>query len=664
MTKKILSCLLFLFTFSVFCQDKFSDQFGNFDQSQLSQTIFPIDSSAEAITIYEKMTSEFIFNNYTNGGWMISSTIHVRKKILKKSAFDQGIINIQYYFGNAGAQEVIRNIKGATFNESGKTELAKSSIFNEKLEDKYYQTKLTFPNVKEGSIIEYQYTIDTPLSVSDKPKTWYFQGRNPALWSEIEVTIPSYFYYKIVQTGYLPLDINEQKTVDVHHGFPVPVTNSYSNIKTDGTRHRFVVKNAPAFEDEPFITTPKDYISKIGFELSQVSIPGDYTRNYSLTWADIDKTLLESDSWGRKIKKNNYLDDLVEELKKVADKKERLQKAYDYMTKTFKWNEETGLWMRSDLKKVFENKTGSASELNGIMVSLLRELKLDANPFILSTRSNGMINFSFPQIDNFNYTIAHAVIDSDTLFIDVTDPFLKLGSLPQRCINDIGRLIKPNEGELIEIKPKEKYIEYETFNLKFDKDLSKIIGHYSGAANGYLGHDMREVYKTVGAETFKKKTSEGYDDLKISNLKIENAEDLDNAFTSSFDFTKESDEANPDKIYFDPMMFGKVEKNPFHKTKRDFPVNFGHATSQIILGNFEIPEGYEVEELPKNVAVVLPDNGGKFSFLSTKSDKTIQYQSKLVLNKWIYDSLEYFDLSELYNRIVQKHAEQIVLKKK
>jgi hypothetical protein len=662
MSKIFLVFALLFISITSFSQTDHAEKFGNFEPSQLTQTVFPIDSSAEAITLFEKMTSNFVYNDYANGGWAIQSKMHIRIKILKKSAFDEGVVKISYYTGVGGKSEFISQIKGATFNEDGKSELKKTSIFNEKLEKEFSQTKLTFPNVKEGSIIEYEYVLETPLSVDNEPKTWYFQGKNPVLWSEVEVTTPSYFYYKILFTGFLPLEISEQNTVNVSHGYPERTT-SFSDTRS-GTRYRFAVKNAPSFENEAYITTARDYISKIGFELSQVSFPGDYTRTFSVGWADIDKTLIESDNWGRKLKKNNYLDQLTESIATITEPKERLQKAYDYMIKNFKWNEESRLWPETDLKKVFDNKTGNSTELNGIMLALTRSLKIEANPVILSTRSHGRLDFNFPQLDNFNYTIVQAVVDKDTLFIDVTDPFLPMGSLPQRCINEYGRVIKSaTEGEIIPIKPVEKYYEYENFNISYNKDLTKIIGKYTGSGSGYLGHDLREAYKSVGDETFKKKIKEQYSELEISNLMFENIENVSTHFSTIFDFAKENGDAEPEKIYIDPFIFGKVEKNPFSKTNRIFPVNFGHLTNQIIMVNIDIPTGYDLEEMPKNISILMPENAGKFTFMCMKGDKKIQVQSKLQLNKSIYIADDYEYLSQIYKMIVQKHAEQIVLKK-
>jgi Domain of Unknown Function with PDB structure (DUF3857)/Transglutaminase-like superfamily len=659
----ITTTAIFIFTKS-FSQEKMSEKFGNFDKNLITQKIFSIDSSAESITLYEKYRAEFTYNE-NMGGFVIINYFHFRKKILKTSALDQAVIIIPYYWGSGQNREMVDGIKGATYNSEGKSDLDKKSIFEEVVTSEKRQKKITLPNVKEGSIIEYQYTIQTPLTVDNDPRTWTFQGKNPTLWSEMEVTIPDIFHYKLDHSGYLGLDISQREPANISFNFSTGNNSQSVNGKTDETavRHRYVVKNAPAFINEPFITDPIDYVSKISFDLSSINMVS-YSKTFSNTWQDIDKTLTESKNWGEKLKKNNYLKELVAEMNKITEPKERLKKAYNYMIQNYKWDEYSGVWIGEEPKKVFDKKTGSASELNCIMIALLRELKFETDPVVLSTRSHGRLNTMNPQLENLNYTIARTIVGSDTLLIDVTDPFIPMGSLPQHCINEVGRVIKAEgESEFIEIKPIEKYAEYENFYFKYDKDFKKVLGRYSNSSSGYAGHDSRVEIKKAGDESYKKDLKASFKELTISNIKLENETDPDKILITSFDYEKENDGDNTDRLYIDPFLFGKMEKNPFTKAKREFPINFGHATNQISVSNIEIPEGYEIEEMPKNGTVALPDNGGRFSYLSLITGNKIQIQSKIQLNKPIYMADEYEYLSELYNRIIQKHAEQIVLKK-
>ncbi len=635
--------------------------FGGITVEDLARKVFEADSSAEAVVLFEKGVVNFGYVNVSNMGFYIETEIHVRKKILKSGAFGLGSLSIPYYVGGMGKEEQLLDITAATYNlENGKVEKSEvnsKSIFTEKNQGAFYRKKVTFPNVREGSIIEYKYRIRTPLNLRDKPKTWYFQSDLPVQWSELIVTIPSFFYYQIIMGGYYPVHLNEQKNTQVDMG--------YSALNTHGVRYRIVLKDLPAFKDEAFVTTPEDYLSKVDFELSQVALPNQSLKNYSITWEDLDKTLLSSESWGNRIRRGSYLKEPVETLKKIPDMKERLAQAYDFMVKRYKWNGKTGVWVTEELKKVYENKTGSASELNMSMLVLLRELDFLVDPVILSTRDNGRVNPSFPLLDRFNYTILAVYLENERILIDITDEFLKPGSLPHRCLNHLARIVRPDgAGEIIEIADKDKYKELESFTVRVDPRNGKFTGTYSNIGAGYYGHSLRSSYIGDGEEKFRKDIEGAYKKYGISNLKFDSFEDKTKNTSMSFDFEMEDEGISADILYIDPLLFGKIEKNPFLKSEREYPVDFGHLTEQTVMGNYIIPEGFEVEELPKNLALALPDGGGRFSYFCSESEGKIQMVSKLMINKAVFTAESYHELKDFYHRIVQKHGEQVILKKK
>ncbi|MDZ7648761.1 MAG: hypothetical protein U5K54_17145 [Cytophagales bacterium] len=79
-------------------------------------------------------------------------------------------------------------------------------------------------------------------------------------------------------------------------------TFSQDRIDFQETRFRWVGDDIPAFKPEPFITTYRDYISKINFELAYTSYPNQPIKTYmgSLSWADINKQDAESADFGER----------------------------------------------------------------------------------------------------------------------------------------------------------------------------------------------------------------------------------------------------------------------------------------------------------------------------------------------------------------------------
>ncbi|MFB0947506.1 MAG: hypothetical protein QMB24_15385 [Spirosomataceae bacterium] len=82
------------------------------------------------------------------------------------------------------------------------------------------------------------------------------------------------------------------------------------------------------------------------------------------------------------------------------------------------------------------------------------------------------------------------------------------------------------------------------------------------------------------------------------------------------------------------------------------------------MGEFEIPEGYVIDEQPEPAMIALPNKGRRFIYNISVSGNIIKVMSQVRLTKPLYYAEEYPYLKEFYSQVVQKHAEQIVLKEK
>lgn len=657
--KAVIVILLTLFTFSTKAQ-KPNVKFGSVTVDELKKSKYEIDSTADAVVLFEKCEVDFRYDE--TYGFYLESTVHIRKKILKASALSSGTIAIQTYRNTYESSQIIERIKGATYwLENGgvnKLELTKKDYFEEKMKDKYFQTKISFPKIKEGSIIEYSYTITSPLVVSNKPDTWYFQGSTPALWSEYVITIPSHFYYQVNLGGYLELAMNEQEKVSVNFG--------HTKLNTSGIKYNFAVKDAPAFKEEAFVGSKINYISKVDFELSSVSLPEQNTVKKSMTWPDINRYLLDSEYFGVRLRKSNYLKDLKEKFSVFTDKKERLEKVYYYLNRQFTNSDEYNSIYCEDLKKVWENKKGSSSEQNLLFTALLRELDFKANPVILSTRDHGKINEVFPLLDRFNYLVCRVELDGKFIHLDISDKSLKLGMLPFECLNGQGFEINSFSGQFVDLSPTEKQRINETVDAKIDFTKNKIIGKIEQNHLGYAGYSNRSDFVDKGLEKMKEDFKKEYADLNLSNLSFSNLEDQEKTNLIAFNFESNEEVTNEDMLYINPIFSNKVTENPFKQPERLYPVDFGYSTENVYILKLEVPKDYIVESLPKSTNTVLTDKSAQFIYSCSYDAVTnkINLISRLVIKNPIYFAEQYLELKELYNRIVQKHDEQIVLKKK
>ena len=121
-------------------------------------------------------STEIIGN--TKGSFSLLFNNYRRAHILNKNGYNIGDVQISLYT-NGESEEELENLKAVTYNlENGKvvqTKLEiKSAVFKDKVSKNLVVKKFTFPNIKAGSIIEYEYKIKSDFIFNLQP--WDFQG--------------------------------------------------------------------------------------------------------------------------------------------------------------------------------------------------------------------------------------------------------------------------------------------------------------------------------------------------------------------------------------------------------------------------------------------------------------------------------------------------------
>jgi Domain of Unknown Function with PDB structure (DUF3857) len=666
-----------IFSLSLFAQDA-PIKFGKIDIADLQMKSYPKDTSAEAVVLGDVGRAYFEYSQ--NNGFQVVYERHRRVKILKKSGYNWATIKVGLYVTkNNNGKEELYDLKGVTYNlENGqivKDKLEKESIFTDKADDNHTVKRFAFSKVKEGSIIEYSYKIRSDFYYNFRD--WTFQSAIPVAWSEFSVAVPEYFTYRQIQQGYERMIINEAKNGQVSYLLHIPgaFSDASNTIRSAATSEsvsintkefRWAMKDLPAIREEPFMTTIDDYVSKIEFELSSSQFPGSNYKSYSESWESLNTRLMEHEYFGLQLNRSGYLKEMVSTIKASSkDTLAQIGMAYNLVKQAMTWNERETFYVETTLKKAFDAKTGNVADINLLLVVLLRELGYDANPVILSTRDNGRVLDSYVLLSRFNYVIAHVDMGGKDLLLDATAMQTPVGILPMRCLNGQGRLIGKNNTRWVNLQSSYKNAETIIGNFELNTD-GTAKGNLAIAHVGYNNIRERRKFVKEGKEKYIEEYKKKATNWQIDKTELENLDDVTNSFVRKHDLTV-SDLATVagERIYFNPIMYNPQKENPFKNPERKFPVDFGALIEETTIANYNIPEGYVVEEMPKSAKIALPDDGGRFTYIiGISAEGKISISSKVSLKKTMYFAEEYETLRKFYDQIVQKHAEQIVLKKK
>jgi hypothetical protein len=654
--KKTVFFILLLALFSFFTKVSFAKddkyKFGKVSNEELNVTSCPIDSNAHAYYLFDIGSSDFIFNN----GFKINYNRHFRIKILDKNGFENASFSIPYYDnGNMGA------IKACTYNLEGgkvvKSQLERSEIFDEQTSKYWRQKKFALPNVKEGSVIEVSYSI-TSSALWNFPG-WQFQHFIPVLKSNFSVEIPQYFHYNQFHRGLISV-----QTISSDKSGLFPSSNghpeSYS-IK----EFEYNALNVPAFPIGEQLTTPDNYISKVDFELSSIQIPGSMYKDYTTTWEDVAKTFLDDENFGDRLKMTGFLKDSAEVISKLTtDKSLRMQAAFNMIKSKMKWNGYNSSTSSVPLRKSFETGVGNAADINLNLVSLLKHLDLNAYPVVLSTRANGMIHPVFPSIDQMNYVIALCRIDSNSYLMDATDKYSEIDILPTRCLNDKGLIVDKDEKGWEPLLKGKKSKSITFYNLGLSSD-GKLTGKIDYSVAEFKALEKRNIvmdYESV--EKYIEKVQENNEGLSIKDYKFTNLDTtgVDLKYSYNVEISNKVEQAG-DLLFFNPMLFDGYEKNPFSLEKREYPVEYAYPIYEVVVINVIIPDGYQVESLPKSIKVTALGNNCQFTYKSGVHDNKIMVSSVLQINQNIILSANYSEIKGFFESVVAKHLEKVVLKK-
>ncbi|GAA3951050.1 transglutaminase domain-containing protein [Hymenobacter algoricola] len=652
-------------------------KFGKIDERDLTGANFVADSAAAAVILCDYGRSHF---EYIDGDFRILFERVTRIKILKKSGYDWATVKVPLYHKERNAEK-LTGLKGFTYNlvdgHMVKEKLPTEAIFRDEATANVTVRKFTLPNVRVGSIIEYSYLVTSDFLFNFQD--WQFQHEIPVRWSEYQATIPKYFDYKTLMQGYDALALNEHTEGVMQaalresggtsgSGFATQrVAGSTTMVQVPTKIHRWVMKDVPAFRDEPYMTSYKDYVDRIDFELAGIRWEGQPYQPVSNTWVQIDRELLTDDNFGAQLKRGSFMkDQLTPLLAKETDPAARVAAIHALVRKSVKYNGTDRLYTAGTLRHAYDVHTGSAADVNLLLIATLREAGLTANPVMLSTRDNGMINTDLPLVSKFNYVIAHVSLpDGKEMLVDATEELLPCGTLPQRCLSRTGRLVMPNpeESRWVDLKPTQRYLEYRQIQLTVD-ERGGITGKVHQEHGGYSAQHERELLQKQGEKKYIEQLASAHEGWSIPKFAFKEREQLPKPLTLDYEFASAGADGPTSTIYLSPLRSFSDEKNPFRHEERLFPVDFGAQVDETVMMTITLPAGFVAEELPKSALVDLPEDGGRYSYTIVPGENAIQIVSRMSLRKPFYSAEEYAYLREFYNRMLAKQAEQIVLKKK
>lgn len=650
-------------------------KFGKVSEEELLEKTNPDYPEANATVLYKKQ--QISFDYVQDKGFIQNNEVQMRIKIYNKEGFDYATQIVKLYTNSEGStsyNESLLGLKAVTYNLiDGKIEedkLKKDGIFEERTDKFWETTKFTMPNIKEGCVIEFEYTVQ---SLSKGIDDIGFQELIPVKKHEFKLKTPEYYKYKVLlnpRASYIPKLNYSTESKSITFNYKERTNGRVSRTEFSSSKVDYVVDiieanlvDIPPLKTESYVDNLRNYQARLIVELERVEFPNEPKEYLSTSWEKVTKAIYDYSDFGDQLNKKGYYNsDIDAILKGVTDSQQKTALIFNYVKSKVKWNNYNGIFTDLGVTKAYKDGVGNVADINLMLTSILRYAGLNANPVLVSTKSNGIP--LTPTRTGFNYVICALEIGDNLILLDGTQKFSTANILPTKALNWLGRLIRQDgSSDWIELIPKISSKEMVSLNIKLNTDLS-ASGKLRNQFTNYQAFRVRDRFENYNTDEMIESLEKGKGELEISNFEIENMNDVSQPVTQSYDYVfNNAMEDIGGKLYLTPMLFLAPDENPFKENVRNYPIDYVYPIADKYMINIMLPDGYAIETMPESVKYQFNISDGEFTYLARQNGNMLQFTISLDLNKTLVLPTDYEQYKKFYQLMIEKQTEKVVLKK-
>ena len=638
-------------------------KWGKPTDQELNMTEYAADKDADAVVLYHKTDVSYVF---INNDFKVVYRVNTRMKVLKpegKRLADGQIVCMESET-NRTRHEIVAGLKATAYNmENGKlvkTKMERSMTSEERLDKNQVVTKFSVPQVKVGTVIEYEYRIESDFYTNIRD--WYAQRDIPVLYTCYELSIPEWLSFNIEETGMNHLE-KKENSEPMTLLFSGGSENILTNIRT------FVGRNLPALKDDDFVWHAADYGNKVTAELAGVFIPGAVYKSYTSTWDDIDKMLMNDEDFGGRLKRSSPLKAEITAagIPNISDKQERIAAVWQLLKSKVRWNGDYAFWGKS-ASKILKEGTGTNADINFLLINMLQDAGIESIPIVMRTRDSGILPLSHASLKYLNtFVVGIQMEDSTMAYLDGSAEDGYLNVLPTKLLVSRARVVKKpatlmpdNTPDIwVNLQDKARGRETTTIRVRLSTD-GLLTGQKSSMYMEEAAAAMRYLWRQAKDSTEQIQKMQERDGIEIQSYSLEGRQDFSPTVKEEMTFTKQCDVAG-DLIYLNPFVFIPQRESPFTAAERILPVEFPYKQAEVQSVTITLPEGYIVEEQPKPTVIKL--DGATARIACNVDGNTVNIQYTMKIDKTFFTSTDYQDLKAFFDHVAECNKSILTIKK-
>lgn len=608
------------------------------------------DHSAPFEYILKEVSIEF-----DEGDRGIVAYIHylVRLKIFTDQPVQQaeaGLIGIPYYSDNN--MELVTNLAAITWKPDGQFySVGEQQVRNAELNSRYRLIEFEMPEVNEGDILEYKYTIERRY-IEELPDI-FFSDRVPVREMNVYLKNADYLRYNILEEN-IEFELkHEEFQVDTSS---VPAVFTYERPNPVQIE-KWSAENIPAVDATDFISSLDDVRAKLKFQVSEFGIPRQPLEN---SWEFVAAQIRRNSNPFDVIENHTeMMSELSDRFSGISSKQALQDSIFQYVNSSVQFSGTYDLYAENGLSRTLEGSDASQSEVNTLLLGLLRQNGIDAYPVFVSARESGRINQAFPSLYQFNRFLVISEIEGEETVMDASYSNSLPGLIPLDVYNRQGFVLRDHEFEWISITPEESRFKLE---LEIEAALDEkgtLAGEMWINASGY---PAREIRRSLAAGESEKEVIDGlffdrYADAELKNSEIQgngsNREKIQ--LRAAFEIPNYAVSFS-DGLEYPPMLAGYLYQNPFEEASRRTPITLDAPEQLNVNYVIELPAGNRSGIRQGEQKTDLP--GAELSEVYNIDGKTLNYSFGVQIDRNQFSTEEYARLRMIYERWVNLSNEK------
>lgn len=597
------------------------NKWGQLTQDEINLKEVDFEKDADVVILYEKGNATIAgsFQNY----------IYRRVKIMTEKGIDYANQELLYYSDKN--IENISNLKAQTINiVNGKPEIfpiEKNLFFDVKINDYYNAKRFAFPNVKVGSILEYEYSwVSKNIHHID---AWQFQHEYPTLYSQFSIE-------NKMTLNYASITIGEK-------------VGKQPKINPKSKENTWRLSRIPSFKKIDYLHNQEDMAERIIFQLSAVNSFNSKI-NTITTWKELKQERFED---YQKFLNESIGKEIAIQIPKGNNELENLQNIYNYFKSNYVWNKFIGIYSKQNNRQLFKEKLGNQADLNLLLYSILTQSGFKTDLILLSNRSNGRVLVSYPYLGNFNMMVNLVTMhDGATYIIDAARMEGDLPYPPKDLFNLYAITLKPFDDSFVLLKQEISEM-YSLQNYIYQNDKWHLIrtdkrnGHFK--ENDAPNDAFSAIQNSMDIHLNESKKEKNNRDEK--NFQVEKSHFVSNPIRD-YEFISIE---NPLSAILSSFKFTDTERERY--LEFDFP--FYYKIDVII----NVPAGYKVE-VPNGFEKTFQTENKQFLYnqsTSQQEDKFIIQYEFYLSNSVVTD--KYVDVKSFFDKVHLNGAKNLLLKK-